>query len=89
VTNGFVEIIVARIVPQARLQPLKRGWEGPKNPGEAATMKSHSVKSHSISTEPVFEAGPHLAVCREPSGCCREAPDHWKPDATKRSPLIQ
>ncbi len=49
-TNGFVEIKAARVVWQARLQPLKRGWEGPKNLGTVA-----STKSHSVSTEPVFE----------------------------------
>jgi hypothetical protein len=30
----------------------------------------------------------HLAVCREPPGCW-DAPDHWKPDATRRSRSIQ
>src|SRR5215475_3972178 len=50
VTNGFVEIKAARIVPQAPAQPLKRGWEGPKNLSAVA-----STKSYSVSTEPIFE----------------------------------
>jgi hypothetical protein len=49
-TDGFVEIIVARNVRHARLQPLKRGWEGPKNLGAVV-----STKSYSVSTEPIFE----------------------------------
>jgi hypothetical protein len=50
VMNGVVEIIVARIVRYARFQPLKCGWESPKNLGATASMKFHGV-----SPEPIFE----------------------------------